>query len=146
MNGSGRAQCRPLIGNSRMFLNKKKLRLYYDEDLKWKEVTWMLTSPSSNRPYAMQGLIKMTHWCSTNSQMDYQLRCMKTSTPINSPAHMNNGVAKPSINKRHSSISEHDLTAGAPHLPQQGPYPINGEEPPETTTPWIPLKDVSAHD
>src|ERR1700677_4329631 len=129
-----------------MFSNKRRRKLYYDKESGCKEVTWMLTSPSSNRQYAMRGLTKTTHWCSTSSQTDYQQRCMKTSTPTSNPTRMNNGDMKPLINKRCSSTFERDSIVGAPHLPQQGPYPINGEEPPETTTPWIPLKDVSARD
>src|ERR1700677_2704052 len=99
-NGSGRALCKPSIGNSQMCSNKRRPRPCYEEDLEWKEVTWMLTSPSSNRQYAMRDLTKTTHWYSTSSQTDYQQRCMKTSIPTNNPAHTNNGNMKPLINKR----------------------------------------------
>src|ERR1700677_113832 len=112
-NGSGRAPCRPSIGNSRMSSNKRRRKPYYDEDSGWKEVTWMLTSPSSNRQYAMRGLTKTTHWYSTNSQTDYQQRCMKTSTLTSNPARMNNGDMKPLINKRPSSTSKRDSIVGA---------------------------------
>src|ERR1700677_4559458 len=146
MNGSGRAQCRPSIGNLRMFLSKRRRKPYYDEDSGWKEVTWMLTSPSSNRQYAMRGLTKTTHWCSTNSQTGYQQRCMKTSTPTSNPARTSNGDMKPLTSKKHSYTSKRDSIVGAPHPHPRDPYPINGGEPPGTIMQWIPLKDVSAHD
>src|ERR1700677_169065 len=129
-----------------MFSSKKKRKLYYDEDSGWKEVTWMLTSPSSNRQYAMRGLTKTIHWCSTNSQTDYQQRCMKTSTPTNNPARTSNGDMKPLTNKKHSYTFERDLTVGAPPPHPRDPYQTNGGELPETITQWTPLKDVSARD
>src|SRR6202453_3382105 len=115
-NGSGRAPCRPSIGSSRTSSNKRRRKPYYDEDLGWKEVTWTLTSPSSNRQYDMRGSTKTIHWCSTSSQTGYQQRCMKTSTPTNNPAHTNNGDMRPLINKKHSSTFERDLIVGAPPL------------------------------
>src|ERR1700677_3135378 len=97
-----------------MFSSKRRRKPYYDGDSGWKEVTWMLTSPSSNRQYAMRGSTKTTHWYSTNSRMGYQQRCMKTSTLTSNPARMNNGDMKPLINKKRSSIFEHDSIVGAP--------------------------------
>src|ERR1700677_3945230 len=97
-----------------MFSSKKKRKLYYDEDSGWKEVTWMLTSPSLNRQYAMRGLSKTIHWCSTNSQTGYQQRCMKTSIPTNNPARTNNGDTKPLTNKKPSYTSKRDSIVGAP--------------------------------
>src|ERR1700677_3496857 len=147
-NGSGRAPCRPSIGNSQMFSNKKRRKPYYDEDSRWKEVTWMLTSLSSNRQYAMRDLTRTTHWCSTSSQTDYQQKCTKTSTPTNNPAHTNNGDTRPLINKRPLSTSKRDSIVGSLPLHRlQGRHlTISGGEPPEKTTPWIPLKGVSARD
>src|ERR1700677_494039 len=114
-NGSGRAPCRPSIGSSRMSSNKRRRKPYYDEDSGWKEVTWTLTSPSSNKQYAMRGLTKTTHWCLTNSQTGYQQRCMKTFTPTSTPARTNNGDMKPLINKRRSYTSKRDSIVGALH-------------------------------
>src|ERR1700677_1400979 len=115
-NGSGRALCRPSIGSSQMSSNKKRRKPYYEEDLKWKEVTWTLTSPSSNRQYDMRGLTKTIRWCSTSSQTDYQQKCTKTFTPISNPAHTNSGDTKPYNNKRRSYTFERDLIVGAPPL------------------------------
>src|ERR1700677_3275790 len=147
-NGSGRALCRPSIGSSQTSSNKKRRKPYYEEDLRWKEVTWTLTSPSSNRQYDMRGLTKTIRWCSTSSQTDYQQRCMKTSTPTSNPARMNNGDMKPLINKKLSYTSKRDLTVGVPHLPQPQDKrsTISGGELPETITQWTPLKDVSDQD
>src|ERR1700677_1114162 len=145
MNGSGRAQCMPSIGNLRMFSSKKRRKPYYAEDSGWKEVTWMLTSPSSNRQYAMRGLTKTIHWCSTSSQTGYQQRCTKTSTPTSNPARMKNGDMKHSTNRRNRFPSKRDLIVCAPPPHPHDPYQINGGEHPETTTPWIPPKDVSDH-
>src|ERR1700677_3999895 len=99
MNGSGKAQCRPSIGNLQMFSSKRRRKPYYDGDSRWKEVTWMLTSPSSNRQYDMRGLTKTIRWCSTSSQTDYQQKCMKTFTPTSTPARTNSGDTKPYNNK-----------------------------------------------
>src|SRR6202453_2536087 len=145
-NGSGRAPCRPSIGSSRMSSNKRRRKPYYDEDSGWKEVTWTLTSPSSNRQYDMRDSIKTTHWYSTNSQTGYQQRCMKTSIPINNPARTSNGDMRPLTSKKRLYTFERDLIVGAPPLHPRDPYQTNGGEHPETTTPWIPLKDVSARD
>src|ERR1700677_480589 len=146
MNGSGQAPCWPSIGNLQMFWNKNEPRHCYDEDSRWREAIWMPISPNSNRLYITQDLIMMIPWYSINSQMDYQPRCMKTSTPISNHKCTNNGDTKPSTNKRHLYTSECNLTVGMPHLhPNQNPYSTNGGELPETLTQWIPLKGGSGH-
>src|ERR1700677_4817771 len=71
-NGSGRAPCKPLTGNSWMFSNKKKPRLYYEKDSEWREAIWTLISPNSNKLYVTQDSTMTIHWYSINSQMDYQ--------------------------------------------------------------------------
>src|SRR6202453_3472247 len=140
-NGSGRAPCRPSIGSSRMSSNKRRRKPYYDEDSRWKEVTWTLTSPSSNKQYNMRDSIKTIHWYLTNSRTGYQRKCTKISTLINNPARTSNGDMKPLTSKKHLYTFERDLTVGAPHPHPRDLYQINGGEPPGTITQWTPLKE-----
>src|ERR1700677_1127565 len=72
MNGSGTVQCKPLIGSLQMCSNKKRLKPYYEEDSRWKEASWTLISPNSNKLYVTQDSTMTIHWYSINSQMDYQ--------------------------------------------------------------------------
>src|ERR1700677_2465079 len=144
-NGYGRVQCKPSIGNSQTYLNKKKPRPYYERDSRWKEATWTPTSQNSSRPYDTQDSTTMTLWSSTNSPMDYQSRCTKTSIPTSNPAHTNSGGKKQFNSKKPSYTFERDSIVGAPHLHRpKGQYlTTNGGELPGTQTQWIPLKGGS---
>src|ERR1700677_1685455 len=148
MNGYGKVQCKPSIGSSQMYSNKKKPKHYYEKDSKWKEATWTPTFQNSSRPYDTQDSTTTTLWSSTSLPMDYWSRCMKTSTLTSNPAHTSSGGKRPFSNRRPLYISERDSIVGAPHPHRpQGRYStINGGELLEILTPWTPLKDVSGHD
>src|ERR1700677_668688 len=99
-NGYGKVQCKPSIGNSQTYLNKKKPRHYYERDSRWKEATWTPIYQNSSKPYDTQGSITMIPWYSTSLPTDCQLRCTRTSTPTNNPARTNNGGKKLSNSKK----------------------------------------------
>src|ERR1700677_2965698 len=103
-NGYGKVLCKPSIGNSQTYLNKKRPRHYYEKDSRWKEATWTPTSQNLSKPYDTQDSTTTTPWSSTNSLMDYPSECTKISTHTSNPVRTNSGGKRPFNNKRPSCI------------------------------------------